>query len=432
MQNSRSIAQSAAAVSLFNAVTVKGYNLYTFGTDLLSWDEANNYTISRVSRDFGQPISTRELSNMLFKCGDSAVNAYDFGLIFSCFIAMVSAYTESGASVFTEGMDTNVPEIEVVWFGNNAILYSKERNFIIPVKSADIQEACRLHKVELNNFVDTRRFVLSRENLRFSLDTSRGEGVCSFQIPLNVQRAFPNLFDDDHTNDVLVDDPNTPWDERSALGALISSSANLNSAETTAEKYRNEQVTLESVVVRSDLIFDPTVRYNSVSEFLGSLCYSDKGVIALAVNFRNNLFVYKPWFADDQDSAVQADSNPKFEEFYNVTNECKYIARYAKSVTNVPLTAAQFDIEVFEKIKDAFYDMKLSRLKLASAFGRIVIPESVLVRGMSSYAGESLYCVVPVGAIGSSVICKAASGNLVTMSQVSWRDEAFYDITEVI
>lgn len=432
VQNVRSIAKGASTASLISPVAVRGYNNYTFGTNLLVWDETNSYTLERIASDFGQPVGGGSTGNPMFRCGESAISAYDFGLVFSCMAAIVGAYTESGASVFTEHCDTSVPEVDVAWFGNNAVVFCKERNLIIPIKSADVQNACRHRKVQLENFVDTRVFQLTREKFSFLLDTAKGEALCRISIPLFVQKAFPSLFDSDPTNDVVSDDPNTPWDERSALGSLIASSVNLNSAEDTAQKYR-DRVTLESVVVRTDLIFEPKVRYNSVTEFLGSLCYSDKDVIALAVNFRNNLFVYDPWFDGVGESIVQTDANPQFDKFFNVTEECKIVERFAQSVTNVPLTAAQFDVSVFEKVKSAFYEMELPCIKLASAFGRIVVPESVLVKGLSSMSGESIYCVVPVGVIGNDVICKNERGKLEAIVRAPWlNDDALYDITEVI
>lgn len=423
---------SASAASLFAPVSARGNNTYTFGSNLLSWDEVNNYAVSSIAPTFGQTVPTQDAAQVMFKCGDSNISAFDFGLLFSCFTAIVSAYTEQGSSIFTSKNDTSLPDLDVTWFGNNAVLYSLERGIIIPLKSADVQSACRNAKVRVDNFVDIRSFQLMREKKYFVIETDHGENFCTFPIPMVVQRSFPNLFDDDPTNDDIIDDPNTPWDERSQLGSLIASSASLTSAEYTAQRYR-DQVSLESVVVRSDLIIQPSQRYKSTSEFLGSICYSDKDVIALAVNFRNNLFVYKPWFTGEVHSSVQVDSNPKLNSFFNITEECKLITRYAQTVTNTPLTAAQFDIAVFERIKTAFYEMELPRLQLQSAFGRVVIPESVLVKGISTMAGESVFCIVMVGVIGKNVICKTSEGSLLTMPRVPWlEDEAFYDITEVV
>lgn len=430
--NLRTIVKNASAASLLSPVEVKGVNSYVFGTNLISWDEANNYTLERVSKDFGQPVVSNGPGSAMFRCGDSEISAYDFGLVFSCFAAIVAAHTETGTTIFTSYADTSALELDVVWFGNHAIVYSRERNLILPITSACVQGACRYQKTDLSNFTDVRSYRLIRERLSFVIENSMNEVVCRFSIPAHVQRAFPNLFDDDPANDEIMDDPNTPWDERSALGSLIASSTSLTSAEETVERYKSH-VSLESVVNRTDLVFTPKIRYNSVQEFLGSLCYSDKGRIALAVNFRDNLFVYKPWFSPNNPDGIQVDSAPNFGAFYNVTQECIYIERYAKSVVKVPLTAAQFDIEVFEKIKAAFYAMELPRLSLASVFGRIVIPESVLVKGLSTASGETMYCLVMVGVIGNNAICKDENGNLYAAVNPPWlKDQAFFDITEVI
>lgn len=429
----RATANSASAVSLFNLVDVRGYNTYTLGTNIISWDESNNYTLDYVARDFGQPLVVNDVANTLFKCGDSAINAFDFGLLFSCFAAIVGAYAETGSSVMTERQESSVDDIDIVWFGDNAIVISKIKNIIVPVKSSIVQEVCSLSRIKVDNFVDTRSFYLSRENNNFIVDAEDGTEICRFPIPLIVKRTFPNLFSDSGFSKYAVeDDPNTPWDERSALGSLIANTTNLMSVEEAIARYRSEQVSLESVVVRSDLMFVPSTRYNSVEEFLSSVCYTDKGIIALAVNFRNNLFVYKPWFASDSDAELRVDANPKFDEFYNVTSESQHISRFAQSVVARPLTPAEFDVSVFERVKDSFYNFELSRIKLESAFGKIVIPESVLVQGLTGSSGEAMYCIVPVGLVGEVLVCLTSDGGLTTMTQLDWLSESFYDITEVI
>lgn len=432
VQNLRSVVINASSASLFTPVTVRGTNIYTLGTNMLSWDESNNYTLDGIAATFGQAVQANNAEQLMFKCGDTNIPAFDFGLLFTCFTAIVGAYTEQGTSVFTQKCDTSVPEIDITWFGNNAVIYCRERSLIIPLKSADVQNACRYNKVKVENFTAVENYYFTREKLMMSLQSERGELLCTFPIPLTVQRAFSNLFDDDPTNDYVVDDPATPWDERSPLGSLIANSVNITSAEETAKKYQERSV-LESVVVRSDLICTPTQRYKTPKEFLGSLCYSDKGVIALAVNFRNSLFVYQPWFTGEMPSTMQVDSNPKLSEFFNVTEECKRIERFAQSVTVAPLTAAQLDVSVFERIKDAFYNMELPRLAFASIFGRVVIPETELLKALGTFAGENVYCIVPVGAIGTNLICKTPAGRLYAMTGMAWNfEEAFYDITEVV
>ena len=110
----------------------------------------------------------------------------------------------------------------------------------------------------------------------------------------------------------------------------------------------------------------------------------------------------------------------------------------------VPLTAAEFDAEVFERVRNAFFDMELPRVQLASAFGRVVVPEPVLLSALSSASSDTIYCIVPVGTIGNNVICKDFDGILTLMELLpeedsvpgSWRpwgfDTYFYDITGVL
>lgn len=435
IHNIRSIVNSAAGASLSGIASVRGFNTYNFGTNLLSWDESNNYTFTRVAKDFGQVVSNSGVdgtSSSMFVCGDSSVCAYDFGLIFSCITAIVGASTESGMSVQVDAQDTTDFGVEVVWFGSNAVVYGRDCNIILPIKSADVKNASSYKKVTLENFVDTRTYILTREGNMFVIDGSDGSAFCKLKIPEFVKRMLPAAFISDGVVLPLVDDPNTPWDERSPLGSLIANSISVTSAEETIKRYK-ENVTLESVVQRSDLLFTPSIRYNSVDEFLGSLCYTDKDVIAMAVNFRNNLFVYETWFTGDRHQDIQTDASPHFDKFYNVTEACAQIERFAASVTNRPLSMAQFNVSVFEKVKDAFFNLELPRIKLVSTFGRIVIPESVLVRSVGSALGESIYCVVPVGVIGSNVICKTDSGALESLVNPSWLyDDALYDITEVV
>lgn len=431
VQNIQSVVESAANATLFTTVTVKGRHTYTFGSNLVSWDGANSYTMKDIAKNFGA-VEMDENNEYVFRCADAKLNAFDFGLLFTCFTAISAAHVGQGASIYTLREDTNVSEIDVTWFGNNAVIYSKERNLIIPLTNAIIHNACKHEHIRVENFVDIRKFTLRRERLRLVLDTDRGEAVCNFAVPDFVQRSYPHLFNDDPSDDLGFDNPNTPWDDRSALGNLIARSMGRTNAEEVRQKYQTK-ILLDSVVVRDDLIFRPEKRYSSSKEFIGSICYSDKEQICLAVNLRENLFVHQPWFTGDLPSRIQVEPNPKLVDFYNVTEECTIIERYAHTVTNRPLTASEFSLEVFEKIKCAFYDMKLPRLHLAGCFGKVVIPESVLMQGLASTTGDVIYCIVPVGVIGRNVICKTSGGKLSAMKNIpTSEEEGFYDITEVL
>lgn len=407
---------------------------------MLSWDETNVYMMSQIASDFGQALSKGGPDQMKFKCGRAEIGVFDFGLLFSCFLGISTAYAESGISLSTAHEVTNLPGISVVWFGNYGIIYSRQHNLIIPLKSADIQRACKYEDVWSENFTDVRKFAVRREGLSLVLLTEQSEQLCFLPIPVGIQKAYPNLFATTET--VTEDEFVASWDERSQLGSLIHGSISLTDAESTVNRYK-ENAVLDSVVVRDDLMCTPSTRYNNTQELFGSIAYTDKGAIALAVNFRNNLFVYQPWFGGDEaeDSGIMVDSSPRFQEFFNVTEECQRISRYADTVTVVPLGAAEFDVTIFERIKRAFYEMQLPRVQFASAFGKVVIPEPVLVSSLTSHSGESAYCIVPVGTIGTHIVCKDTQGRLKTIemhknAEGEWTpwglDTAFYDITGVI
>lgn len=427
--NPKNIVATASTVSLLSSAKIRGFNTYSIGTNLISWDDSSSYTIAEISSKFG--ITDSDMSPNLFRVGDSFVNAYDYGLLFSCFAAIVAASAEIGSAVPVFCDVSSNDAIQVVWFGCNAIVYSRQKNFIMPIKSTCIQDACKLSKVNVDNFVSSVGFVLSREGDSFIVMSRDNAFVCSFQIPAIVKRAYSALFENkkfNGTNSISLFD--SSWEEGSGLGELINSTRSSASIEDTLKQYENE-VSLANVIMRSDLLFTPNKRYTSVEEFIGSLCYSDKGEISLAVNFRNQLFIYRPWFSGDNESEIMVDSGPQFQNFFNVTEECTAVERFASTVTARPLSPAQFDVGVFNKIKDAFFALDLPRLQLASAFGRIVIPESVMVQGLRSL-GEAIYCIVPVGAIGKNIICVTPDGNLYTRSELSCTSDLYYDITEVL
>lgn len=432
VKNVRGVVLNASKASLFSPIKVRGVNCYTFGTNVLSWDSVHSYTMAAIAEEFGDAVRTQDASQLNFRCGRSLVCPFDFGLLFSCFTAINSAYIEQGESITTLDQDTTVDDIDIAWFGNNAVIYCCVRNMIIPVKSPDIHKVCCNQKVEVCSFSESKVYTLARERFHITVTTERGEHLCSFPVPDFVQKAYPHLFDSDPTNDVIRDDPNTPWDESSGLGSLIASSVQHTGAEAALERYA-ECTSLASVVMRTDLMCTPSKRYTDVENFLGSLCYTGDGEVALAVNFRNNMFVFQPWFTGDVGGTLRVTSSPQFDKFFDVTEECECIERFARTVSNVPLTSAQLDIAMFERVKEAFYSVSLPRIKFANSFGRIVIPEPVLMEALRTAAGETAYCIVPVGSIGSNVICKTANGNLLARNNMDWDfDDYLFDITEVI
>lgn len=422
---------SASRVFLLDPVTVNGVNRYIIGTDSITWDDANSYAISQIAPTFGKAVLNHE-GTTAFACGESSISVFDFGLLLSCFTLMSAAQIELGESVPTEEVDTRISGLYGVWFGNAGLIYSRTGNLMIQIPSSAVQRACKRESVRLPCFVDSREFVLTRQEGLLVIDTTNGEGVCQFPVPTFIRRSFPTLFGLEKVK--LVDDPTTPWDETSPLGAVINSMTIANNATETVKKYRS-QTNIDSIVVRSDLICTPHMRYKDASDFLGSLCYTDRQDIALAVNLRNNLFIYRPWFdgGDPSEERLSVIASPKLSEFYNVNDECERIMQYATTVTHKAPTPAELDYLMFSRIKDAFYAMELPRLAFASTFGKIVIPEAILVPGLDSQAGENIYCIIPVGCIGANVIVINSRGHVEAIKGMPWTtDEYFYDVTEVV
>ena len=94
VKNVRSIVAHAAVVPLSSPVTVYGNGAnYFIGSNMLSFDNTHNYLLSQISATFGQTTGGSTLSTTRFKCGDGDIDEFDFGLLFSCFASMVSAYT---------------------------------------------------------------------------------------------------------------------------------------------------------------------------------------------------------------------------------------------------------------------------------------------------------------------------------------------------
>lgn len=423
----------ASRTFLLTPCTVQGMNKYTIGTNTLMWDESS-YTIEQLAPTFGQPMGRSSEESNTFRCGESAISLFDFGLLYTSFASMRMAQAELGASVSTEVMQTTTAGIGVTWFGNEGVVYGLRYAILIRLQSADVQKACRFTDVILPNFTDSRKVLMSREQDFLVLELENKEVLCKFSIPVCVRRTYPVLFGGQMPSDIaIVDENDIPFAEDSLLGRVVSSAMESSNIEETLNAYRSKCV-IDSVVVRSDLICELKRRFHDQSEFLGSICYTPKDDIALAISFRNNLFVWRPWFIGDATArdTIQMEPNPRFEEFYDVRAECEHIMGYASSVIIAPLTPAELDLDMFNEIRRKFFDLELPRIPLVSAFGKVVIPESTLVRGLQSSTGESLYCIVPVGVIGNNVIVKNASCTCSSIKNTPWRtDEYFYDISEV-
>lgn len=427
----------ASRVLLSNAVKLNGVNTYTISSNFISWDASNSYRIEDIATTFGTRVTgaTTEVvggsRDSGFACGNGAISAFDFGLLYTIFTAMVMARVELGQTfpVFVDSLSRQ--GTWVIWFGNDAVVYSAASNLIIPIKNADVEKVCSGQRVTVSNFCSRDTFTLDRENKTFCFLRPTGEMFATMSIPECPIKTYAMYFKERDSG--LDAGSNTSWDEGSELGALIGKTDTRSECQVVLEKYKISPP-IASVVSRDDLVVELTEHYVDTSNFFGSICYTDKQEIAVAVNFRRGLFVYYPWFIADasQEREIKVDPAAKFPEFYNVTEGCNRILRYAGTVNNRPLTSAQMDAGMFTTVKEAFLGMKLSRVPIQSCFGRIVIPEEVLLSELVGGTGESLFCIVPVGIVGQKLICLTSENSITALSPSGWElSSAFYDITEV-
>lgn len=434
----------AAGVSLMNPVKIYGENVYTISSDFIGWGESNNYRLQDIALTFGTRVSDTNMEvvgssrKTGFRCGDAVISVFDFALLYNVFNVMIMAKVEFGSSIHlhTEKLKRAQGNFIAQWFGSYCLLYSVERNVILNVRSQDVEAALTSGSCAVKNFCQSNTFNFTFDGADFALlngcDDSAGViGVLSSHE--FVRRAYARHFT---APDVAASVPDVIRDLEpdSALGQLVGEAEVRTECLDALKQYRSTSC-LNSIAAREDLFVVPQDRYPDINQFFGSVCYTDKEQIAVAVNFRQGLFVYYPWFVSDEDTEreVLVDTSAKFDAFYNVTDGCNRIYRFAETVTVRPLTAAEFDLATYAKIRDAFLSLSLPRIPIQSAFGRVVIPESVLVRELTIDFGESIYCLLPVGVVGNKVVCLSANGTLTAMTPSDWGiDGAFFDITEVI
>lgn len=432
------IVLEASRVQLPQAFKVIGRNTYTISTDFISWDSVHNYTLVEIASTFGNKVQNSEMGvvggvggvkDIGFKCGNESISAFDFGLLYSIFTAMVMAKVEFGGAfkVFSEKLSR--ASDYALWLGNDCVVYSPDSNVIITLKNADVERVCNDNKVKVVNFCSREKFDFEINSNSMMLINSKGELFAVLTIPESVKNTY-NL--NTHKEEI-IDDPSTEWDENSGLGELISENDNKSECAKVLDEYRKTAI-VDSIISRDDLVVEPEEKYADTSNFFGSVCYTDKNEIAIAVNFRRGLFVYRPLFSGDPEDSkeLKVDPNARFPEFFNITEGCARIKRYSETVVERPLTAAQFDVDMCNKIKEAFLNMELPRIPIKAAFGKIVIPEPVLIDELSRGNGESIYCFVPVGVVDDKVICINDADELVIQNPTIWGlSSAFYDVTGV-
>lgn len=421
MSNTSNIVFSASQVAMRSTIRVKGNSEYTITSNFISWGE-NCHQLSEIAPKFGTPKRVDDSSVMRMCCGDATISVFDFGLLYSVFCAMRQASIELGESFSASSEEASVKDVHTLWIGNELILYSVSNNLILPVTDAEVKTACASRKVELASFADTRKFLMEREGRHFVISTDKQEFFCRVPISDDVRRSYLKYFKEECGRDIVVDDPSTPWDESSPLGALVSESVDSSTVTSMMDSYRTRN-SIDSIVNRKDLIITPCNRYTDFVSFPGSVCYTDRKQIALAINNRENLFVFRPWFDGSGTSEIQVYANPDYSKFYDITEECRRIEAFARTVVCRPLKTAEFDLAVFTRIKNKFFAGELKRLPLASAFGKMIIPEKVLLREVSGDIGETIYFAVPVGIVDDKVICINPEGNLEAIPNTDFEGE---------
>lgn len=430
--NIRTTVQNASKVALLKPLSVVGNNEYKLSTDFICWDEINQYCLSSIYQNFGQTVTPST-----FACGSAAISAFDLGLLYSVFTSMHSAYIEEGGAIKTDFI-SNADNIHVSWMGKHCVIHSAGTNIIIPITSSDMNAiVANGRKLCMRNFADRREFYVSVTGTSMTLDNSDGTHFTSTNLPEYILRLYSDFLDKKSS---AVSTVNEFWDDDSMLGNLIANSRDCSDIEQAFSVYQNK-TTVDSVVVRNDLIFEPSKRFQSTEEFLGSLCYTDNDTVVLAVNCRNNMFVHCKWFSGVENPPLAVMMSPNFNSFFNVNEECELVTVFANTVGTVPPSPAEMTIEVFEKIRDAFLRTELPRVQLQSAFGHVVIPEPFLVHALIHNSWDTLNPILPVGKIGKSIICKSFTGTLASYNVSSvvnpndyvWGEgDYFYDISKVV
>ncbi len=424
---------SASSVVLSKPIRVYGHNTYTISSDFINWGDFN-YSISDIANTFGHRANG--MGDRVFRCGDDKITVFDFGLLFTVFTSMTMAQAELGGAFPIEEVVPSRNELKAVWIGNDLIVYSHSNNLIIPVPNSVVETCCSGKKAEVGNFCSQATYEVTRERMDlFLVNKAKKELLCRVRIAECCQKTYTPYFKTEADN---AEKQKENWDTSSALGQLVIEADSSLPAKEAFARY-SAQGMAASVAARDDLIITPDEPYedltvkSNLEKFFGTVCYTDKCDVVVAVNYHNGLFVFNSCFPGDYYEGIQVDGNTDITKYYNVTDGCERIMRFANTVVTRPLTAAQLDMKMFNNISSALLNMELPRIPFTSCLGRMVIPESTLMDAFKEGLGADLFCIVPVGVIGEAVITITSEGNLATVFPKEWSTtEAFYDITEVV
>lgn len=384
---------------------VYGVKTYTLSTNHMSWAGAYAGSLSDIAQDFGTPVQGTSLQ---FKCGNDTITAFDYGLLYSIFIAINTSAVSS--SLQFDEMETSSSKINCLWIGDSAVIYSVEHNLILHLDSFSLESVMNGNKASIDNFCSKEFFTVELEkNSKIFISKDDEHFLCSFNLSDFVKNLY---FETDDEDDIEIFGEG--FDADSPLGELVASSISTVDIMSTAEKYKN-MTDVSSVVRRTDLVFKADKPYSSLNNFFGSVCYQD-GNIFIPVNYMNGLLVYSQLFKGDLPDTLHTSTPGSFSGYFDIKDAFESIMRFAQSIANRPSSILICDIE------ERFKKMELLRVPVESTFGKLVIPESNLLQALSSGIVDTISPIIPIGIIETQLLAYTGD-DIETMEN---KEEFFY------
>lgn len=415
--NIRNTIYTASRATLSKPVQVSGVNPYELATDLFKNGRTSAVCpISDLSETFGQR------SGDLFRCGTDMISYFDFGLLYTVFESIADAYAESSSMVQCEESESGDKVIQALWFNDILVVYSVKYLLILPISADAVASLSRHKKLSIKNFAGVDTYTVGRVGNHLCIDSPDGVSIVQVEFSAFAKVANKTLFDDDPTNDEVRDDPYTAWDERSELGSLIGKVSGRTSIDDAIQSYRSS---CRQTDVKSELVFPLS---ESTAVTVGQSYVVGDSRVGVLLKKRPVCNTYADWLTKELFTDTQA-------HLSDVTDACTRIYQFARTVTARPTPCTKFNSDVFAVIKKRFYSNSLHRLSLSESFGKNVIPESALIRSLYDDNWCLLQCVVPLGVVGTTMVCYSDSGDLqlVEQGEFLWNgDGMFYDVGGVI
>lgn len=428
MSKLNAMVATAADIGIADKIVLVGDNTYYISSGNISWSQGTSYSyrIKEISNKFGQIVEQCAFNLMRVSCGDDAISAFDFGLLYLTFCAMVWEGTTYPGLVEIESINT--PRYNVVWLNGHAILYDNHAQSIIDISSPQIVDVLKGSKISLLGFTDKIKYQLSYHTDKFILDCDDGSFIQSIDTPRFIRETYGEYLTYRYSHSMLND--NSP------LADTIASNNVTHSYEDifARAKYKVDlDVTWEE---HSELMFTPTQGYKSLSSFLGSRAYTDNGELIIPVNWRNSLLLYTPWFSEydvrDTDSLLYNES-PNLNQYRDVSIECTKIAAFAGNLkVNLPENAICLDVSQLAKIQEKYLNEELPIVSFKYAIGRIVVPLTAMHESFKTNNPYEIFIILPVGSITDKIIHKAVTGKVLVCNMPCTIDDVYVDVTEVI